>query len=363
MTPLENWHAPGATTDVQPRPQHAGVWLDRCYLGDDKGSKDGKEKRNRAGLYEIAAEILRPTGELVRGLYAPRFKRWRESLGTPGPLRAVRVLELETQGRLLLHPSSGSSPTDGSVLLHHTYGVPFLPGSGLKGLVRAWGRAQVPYETLNLLLGPERETEHDRAALVNFLDAMWVPSGPADSPDWSPLEVDVVTPHHSAYYTQEGIPGDWEEPVPTTRVVVSKGARFCVILEGCQAEPAEVDPWLDLAATLLRDAARELGFGAYTRAGYGRLGATASAQRPAATPVSERVTGALTLDPGSGRLTAILADKRKASVDGEASKKLWSALPPKLQEQIRKAKGNLRLELDVEPIGTALRITKIHLPQ
>lgn len=357
MSPLDRWW------EAEPRslqPQHVGVWLDRCYRGDGKSTQEEKAKPNREGLYDAAIRALRPGSELVKGLYAPRFAYWRESLGTPGPYRAVRVLELETTGRMLLHPSTGSTPTDGSVLLHHTYGVPYLPGSGLKGMARAWARSRESAKTVSELFGPERDTEHDQAALVNFLDALWVPRLRPDAPEWSPVELDVVTPHHSDYYTGDQPPADWQQPIPTNRLAVAKGARFCVILEGCQAEPADIEPWLDKAEELLTEAARELGFGAYTRAGYGRLGSESARTSKAEAPVQRTWSSAtLSLDPGSGRLTALLSDGRRAFADGALAGTLRASLSPEIAARLKKHRELKRVNVLVEPVGTALRIVEL----
>lgn len=274
-------------------PHHVGLYLDRCLpLPYDPAARDDyapktkeelvKQKAHRMAAYTSAVKSLsvRPESAAVR-TYRACFKRWKEALAPKSLPPTVRVIELETTSRVLLHPSANQSITDGAVLMHHTYGAPYLPGSGLKGLARAQARrAGHPREVIRALFGNDREAEPgepseenpDQAALVRFLDALWIPELPKDAPaDWSPLEQDVVTPHHSDYYTGDQPPADWQQPVPTQRLTVSPGARFCVILEGCPAPADQLEDWLNLAEELLVDAVQALGFGAYTRAGFGRM--------------------------------------------------------------------------------------------
>ena len=60
-----------------------------------------------------------------------------------------------------------------------------------------------------------------------------------DAPDdWSPLAVDIVTPHHSDYYsgkTDESgrrVPAaDYDDPVPTQRLSIRPGTRFKIVVE------------------------------------------------------------------------------------------------------------------------------------
>ncbi len=110
-----------------------------------------------------------------------------------------RVVEIQATSRVLLHPASNASITDGSILLHHTYGVPYVPGSGLKGIARAWMRQTHPAvmgeagknkrsdardsDMVRALFGKiPRETDgveaRAEAGAVEFLDALWIPEKP-----------------------------------------------------------------------------------------------------------------------------------------------------------------------------------------
>lgn len=358
------WHRATAANDLRVthryRPHHPGLYLDRCLPmapEEDQNDDSAGDKPHKKLLFDSAIEALNP-GAPATLTYTPRYQRWRAALGRSEPLREVRALEIETLGRALIHPGANTTVTDATVLLHHTYGVPMLPGSGLKGLMRAWGRRRAQEGTLDLddlgaLLGPERDAEEHRAALVNVLDALWIPGSPAGQ---SPLGLDVVTPHHGDYYTGDQPPADWQQPVPSSRLVLQPGVRFCAILEGCAAPPGQIGEWLDLATELLDGALTHLGFGAYTAAGYGRMRLDSP---PATTvPRRERLPATLLLDPGSGALTATLPGGKKAGARGAEAARLRELLPEAARVALR-ARKPVQVTVEIEPEGLGARITDL----
>ena len=353
---LHTWWTPAKDADQDVRqPHHPGLYLDRCLPQDGaEGTAEGtKDKPGKRHLFRSTVAALTPNSPAVQA-YKPRYERWRSSLSAEGPLRAVRVVEVETTSRLLLHPGSNTSVTDATLLLHHTYGVPYLPGSGLKGVARAMARRRGLQADLAALFGPERDEDEHKGALVNFLDALWIPGGPSAQ---SPLDLDVVTPHHTDYYTGSQPPADWQQPVPSSRLVVAPGVRFCVILEGCQAPREHVQEWIALAEELRVDGVQELGFGAWTSAGYGRMKAPGRSAVSQAVPLTW-TDGTLTLDRGSGTLTAVLPDGRRVVATGPEALGLRETLPDNLRDALRGGRA-VRVRGGYEPIGHALNIKSL----
>lgn len=353
------WTLPADVVRDLYKPHHPGLFLDRCLPlegstseGSTSEEEASKDKPNRVNLFRSTVGALTPSSPAVLA-YKPRYERWRAALSAEGPLRAVAVLELETTSRMLLHPGSNTSVTDATLLLHHTYGVPYLPGSGLKGVARAMARRRGLDADLHALFGPERDDEEHRGALVNFLDALWIPGSPSGQ---SPLDLDVVTPHHSDYYTGDQPPADWQQPVPTSRLVVAPGARFCVILEGCYAPREHVQEWIALAEDLLVKGLEELGFGAWTSAGYGRMKGPEQRAQLSSTPRRSWSDASVALDRGSGRLTATLPDGKRAVVTGAEANLLREGLPENLRASLRAGKL-VRVRVETEPEGLALKIT------
>lgn len=387
----------GAQSRPSRLPAHVGLWLDRIVAREvpeegHQSRRDGEAsggKPERLQLYRVAIEALRPGATEADdppavAAYRPFYARWRRRLEVDEPGILRKLVEVEARTRLLLHPAAHETVTEGSVLLHHTYGVPYLPGSGLKGVLRHRLERDHPAEKgrektglAHELLGRQDSKLGDLASVVDLLDALWVPERPpALSPEWSPLALDVVTPHHPEYYTVPAggrrPPTDYDEPTPVHRLTVAPGARFLLVLEA--ADQVGAREWLDeLVNTYLLPALEEDGFGAWTSVGYGRLGAvggsgrsraaprtdsTSSPREPAAKPTPEASwEPALVLrNPGNGELTAALEDGRNARATGSAAAGLLETLPPALQDRLRGKKKNARLEVRLEPLGASWQI-------
>lgn len=220
----------------------------------------------------------------------------------PGPTRAVGTFR--AQGRVLCGLGLPNG-LDNGLSLHPVYGVPYLPGSSLKGITRAWCRERyagttwgdaTPGSALAELLGLGDDDGGPLGGVVAFFDAPWVPV--ADQRPWA---VEIVTPHMVGYYADKRgqTPPDGVEAPKPNPYLAAEGS-FRVVIEGPEG-------WVDRAMTLLTEALRERGVGAKTRAGYGRLlpGPDHDADRAARAAASERAARAAA-DAEAARLRAEL---------------------------------------------------------
>lgn len=358
-------------------PSHAGLWLDRIVAraplnGSANGSK-GQPERQR--LYELAMMALQPlTGASeppAIAAYRHLFARWHSRLEAPTVGLVRRSVTVEARSRLLLHPATGETVTEGSILLHHTYGVPYLPGSGLKGVLRSRLTASGGVRLANRLLGSGGD-EDALAAAVDVLDALWVPVRPAGAlASWSPLALDVVTPHHPEYYTAPAggrvLPSDYDEPIPVQRLTVAPGTRFLIVVEAPDTDGA--GDWLEsLLEQVLLPVLDEEGFGAWTSIGYGRLRAVGSSgssdggetqrgrqEEPATGPFEAVVR----YEAGNGELRTVLPDGRAAAAGRADAEKLLASLPPAVVERFRSRRRQARLQVEVEPLGRAWKIVAL----
>ena len=171
-----------------------------------------------------------------------------------------KAFTAKTQDRLIAG-TGRSHPIEVGFAWHHTLGVPYIPGSGLKGIVKTWAEE---WENRNLddLLGVM-----ERVGQVVFLDAL--PTEPVT------LKADVMTPHYGEYYRGETPPGDWLSPNPIPFLTVAKGQKF--LFSVVPSDPKHVAACeqatvCEQATKLLQQALAELGAGAKTAAGYGRFG-------------------------------------------------------------------------------------------
>lgn len=191
---------------------------------------------------------------------------------------AHRAVTVEVQGRLLVDYGRPSA-LETSLSLHPVLGCPRIPGSALKGLLRAWLREQHRHEPteLRVLLGapdagvdgPDVAQQRGRLVLHDALPER----------GQFQLAVDVLTPHAGEYYLGDQPPADWLSPVPFTFLTVVK-TRFRVIVgllpeRGTYwrgAVPSTRDQErLDHAVEVLCEALEVEGIGAKRAAGYGRL--------------------------------------------------------------------------------------------
>jgi len=152
-------------------------------------------------------------------------------------------------------------PVENGFAWHPTLGVPYLPGSSVKGLVRAWAELDAdpvaPKERVEAIFGSQNSSGD-----VVFLDAL--PVAPVR------LEADVMTPHYAGWSPPEpeNLPGDWRSPTPVPFLAVAAGGAFAFSIlpadTGGTPGLAEVFGWLKAALEVA-------GAGAKTSVGYGRF--------------------------------------------------------------------------------------------
>ena len=152
-------------------------------------------------------------------------------------------------------------PVENGFLWHPTLGVPYIPGSSIKGMLRNW----VLGWTDQVAHTSWFESKDDKGAgELIFLDAL-----PSDVPQ---LEADVITPHYGPYYRepQTQPPADWHNPVPTPFLTVAAGAEFVIRVIQRRSKPDDPFDFTPVKQALI-DAFDILGIGAKTAVGFGRL--------------------------------------------------------------------------------------------
>ncbi len=256
---LECWKAipPLATT-------HAGLWLD-AFIGEQ--SRDNTESKHR--LVQQVAQLS------VSDPYVQFFTRWEEMLKTYC-LVSPRPAKVRTRLAVGL---GGAGVLETAITLHHTYGVPYIPGSALKGLAASyvrqclseqWGQwgpdekgelVWKPGAAYRLIFG-----DTTSAGYITFFDALYVPGSGHGG---TPLHPDIITVHHPDYYqNKDKPPADWDSPTPVPFLTAT--GDYLVAL----AAPAVADwiaPWIEQTFTILAQALDQWGVGAKTSSGYGRM--------------------------------------------------------------------------------------------
>jgi CRISPR-associated protein Cmr6 len=266
--------------------EHAGLLLQR-YLTIPV--KDKRHPDERKAFLDAA----RNAASRALELYSLAFARWKDSFD--GDDRNVSA-DLRTRGRLIVGLGSQNVLETG-LRLHHTYGVPIIAGSALKGLAahycdQVWGRydlgdsaseeskrfrkrhAEPCHEYHKLLFGTT-----DDGGVITFHDAWITPESLNGA-----LKRDVMTPHHPKWQDGSLAPSDFDSPVPVPYLSVAGTFRIVVSWNGPESDQRE--KWTNLTMSLLKEALEEWGIGGKTSSGYGRL------VDPQAMPTAKLPTGA-----------------------------------------------------------------------
>lgn len=221
--------------------------------------------------------------------YQAAVEEWVEGLKAIGA--TVQTWRLETP---LVVGMGGKGLYEVGFTWLYPYGVPWLPGSGLKGLLRAaaadlWGiiplltperyRPDMSDEELKKEFGSEPEWEILKAwsEIFGSTDGAAAVDCYGMRPRFGTkiLRTDVLTPHASGYYRAQKTFKGWKEKVPPpagkddpvpVKFVTAKPTFEYVSAYAC------ADPRLarEIAA-VLKHALVEMGAGAKTTAGFGRF--------------------------------------------------------------------------------------------
>jgi CRISPR-associated protein Cmr6 len=284
--------------------------LDYEIRGQQREEREVRKENKESALR--AATVLNSADKAVQAALIARQKQ------------AAQTVELEErfsfQATAIAPFTTGlgnEDPLENGLAFLWPYGLPYLPGSGVKGVVRraaqelasgAWGethgwstdkaytlsvgKERIGLSVIDVLFGLESgdgETEHVRGAL-SFWDV--IPQIKGDS-----LMVEVMTPHQSHYYQEKRepksgnstSPHDSGQPNPITFLTVPPGSQFTfhVVCDRLHlerltanraagaidllAEENGMPRWQQLLAAAFEHAFEWLGFGAKTAVGYGAM--------------------------------------------------------------------------------------------
>jgi CRISPR-associated protein Cmr6 len=239
-------------------------------------------------------------------------------------------------------------PLENGFAFLNPYGLPYLPGSGVKGVLRqaareltsgdwgdpqGWdagtihllerrGHATIQLSIIDVLFGretPDGDCDHVRGAL-SFWDAL--PQIPGDT-----LAVDIMTPHQSHYYQKRQdrksgdstSPHDSGAPNPISFLTLPPGTGFAFHVVCDQAHLERLAPdlahdlrWQTLLTAAFEHAFEWLGFGAKTAVGYGamQVNERARQQRAQAQAEAAKAQHMASLSPAQQLIEAFVAELR-----------------------------------------------------
>ncbi len=258
-----------------------GLWYNKfipvsdkihCNASDDRGNKDNAVKYYH-DTYKKMQKNKR-SEELLEKKHIDQadFCRTFSSAYTPVIFKA----RLKTP---LITGIGETHPHEISMVFDHTMGIPYIPASGIKGIVRfAHTLELIPTIPENKIMTDKESgkqyfddeenwtaipdafgTQQTRGS-VFFLDAY-----PETIPD---LHIDIMNPHYGEYYNDDQNltpPGDYFNPVPLKFLTVAKGTVFMFRALMDKDKQNLLDP----IKTAFGNALTREGVGAKTAVGYG----------------------------------------------------------------------------------------------
>lgn len=250
------------------------------------------------------------------------------------------------------------------------YGLPYLAGSGVKGILRrAMQELRDTDAAIDALFGPEKidKPEDARRGALDFWDVFPKPFG-------DKLVVEIMTPHFGGYYQGKSTPHDSGAPIPVSFLAVPAKSQFDfhVVCQPNRLPESLRDQWRVLLDRAFQHAFEWVGFGAKTSVGYGAMqpaselapssGSIRSSASSTSQGIASNITSAIETWPSArvkfnrtnGTLTAESngAQAHAMSPKGET---ILNALPSAIQAKIRrnefvKAKvlvdGNILIKLE-----------------
>lgn len=203
----------------------------------------------------------------------------------------IKEMTFEPDWRLIVglgHPSVYET----SITLHHIYGIPYIPASGIKGAVRNYiineyfelkndgekekyknssEKKALDDEGFCCIFGSPKDSKiGEHIGSIIFFDAF-----PTKAPE---INVDIMNPHYQPYYSDKNSktpPADYHSPVPIHFLVV-ENTPFKFVVGVKKKNNKTIDKGvfngekiIDVINEWLEKALKEHGLGAKTAAGYG----------------------------------------------------------------------------------------------
>ncbi len=242
--------------------EHAGLFLLKGFKEwrvDDnthqEQNPDGNHNKDIAVHHKLATKITIPS------FYEQTYGRWKKHLFEEDAQCGHYFGKLT--GRLYLGLGE-ASPLEAGITLHHTYGVPFIPGTAVKGVLRhfalANGMDKDNKHLMETIFGAEPDPKNNNsgeAGCVIFNDAWWIP-GSAEEP----LAPEVITVHHPDYYKSDGAKPatDFDDPNPNPQIAIQGSFHFSFLAH---------EPLHPAIRKLLKGTLQHSGIGGKTSSGYG----------------------------------------------------------------------------------------------
>lgn len=212
-------------------------------------------------------------------------KRQAQNIAALLPEEHYHIQNYSTSWRLITG-LGGHNIYETSITLHHIYGIPYIPASSIKGILR---NAYINDKKENKVYEAKENDNWEEVVLQNdenFCDIFGCPNKsiykearkgniiffdafPIATPT---IEPDVMNPHYGDYYgdkTNKKPPADYYNPIPVFFLTIKNTSFQFVIGVNKQAEKAR--DLLSKTTNLLHSTLTTQGIGAKTAVGYGLM--------------------------------------------------------------------------------------------
>ncbi|BBW98381.1 type III-B CRISPR module RAMP protein Cmr6 [Geobacillus icigianus] len=203
---------------------------------------------------------LKEVGEQLRAQREHALAAWAQT-------GHVKKLKARLAGRII-HGLGAGHVRETSLTIHPVYGLPYIPASSVKGLVRHWwieaygqGEEKSLSEQKN---GRDVFGTQEKKGMVQFHDIFLI--------DGLQLVRDVLAVHMKEYYEGKKAATDDQKPVPVSFWTVTAAEVEIYLTANRSAQnDEEAKRLLEEAAAWTKAALTEWGIGSKTSSGYGRF--------------------------------------------------------------------------------------------
>lgn len=166
---------PGQKKDV-----HLGLWYDKfcdrwTMEEDDEGLWVLEEGKKQSWMETVTVEPKDENGQMQKEVGNPsRIQEAVQRMQRLVEARSGCFIPMKTESRFVTGLGR-SHPVENGFAWHPTLGTPYLPGSSVKGMVRAWANETGNASLAHRLLGPEPKAEGSEKGLGNGFSSMPFP--------------------------------------------------------------------------------------------------------------------------------------------------------------------------------------------
>lgn len=227
-----------------------------------------------------------------------------------------------------------SHPNEVSMVFDHNLGIPYIPASGVKGIVRFAHTVSLIPEAISMGKVDEKgrfDDEDEWTFVLNMFGAqkkkgevIFLDAYPKDVPQ---LHIDIMNPHYGPYYSDGLSPADHHNPTPIKFLTVAPETTFIF-----RAVAKKENGLLQKVKEALLRALSEEGVGAKTAVGYGRFvidetiqkGANNNAAKAEPSPFEKCCTPFKTIKPTDAGKIGPLIDTALKILTSEEDKKAFA---------------------------------------